>query len=161
MMPYFGSKSLIQRDTCHPDLQVVLNELIKIIDYSITCGVREDEEQFRLFKIGREQNKSGEWVVVGKTVTNIDGKTKKSKHQKKDDGFSHAVDIAPYPLDYSDDNKKRARFYFLMGAFEGVAQRLHEEGRILHKFRYGLDWDNDRDFNDQSFDDLPHIEMRT
>lgn len=145
-MPAFGTKSRIQRDTCHPDIIVVLNELIKIIDFSVTEGVRTAERQSQLFLAGR---------------TTLNGVNGISKHQVKPDGFSHAVDIAPYPLDYSEDNKKRARFYFLVGAFEGMARQLFEEGRILHKFRYGLDWDNDRDFNDQSFDDLPHIEMRT
>jgi peptidoglycan L-alanyl-D-glutamate endopeptidase CwlK len=144
-MPSFGKRSKGYLDTVHPDIQLVLNEAIKYIDFSITDGVRTVEQQQALFNRG---------------VTKCDGIEKKSKHQAKDDGYSHAVDIAPYPLDYTEDNKKRARFYFLMGVIEGISRMFYDRGLIDCQMRYGLDWDSDRHFNDQSFDDLPHFEMR-
>ena len=145
-MPEFSDRSKSKLITCHVDIQIVLNEAIKYIDFMIDCGVRTLEDQQEMFRTGRSK---------------CDGIDKISKHQIKPDGYSHAVDIAPYPLDYSDDNKKKARFYFLMGVVEGICKKLHNDGLILSTFRYGLDWDNDRDFSDQSFDDLPHLELRS
>ena len=49
---------------------------------------RSEEEQNRLFKIGRSQDENGSWYVTGKTVTKCDGVTYISKHQ-----FGKAVDI--------------------------------------------------------------------
>ena len=45
-MPAFSKKSLRMLQQFHPDLQKVMMEAIKIIDFSITEGARTKEKQF-------------------------------------------------------------------------------------------------------------------
>lgn len=63
----------------HPDLIAVVERAIELtnVDFGVTYGVRELEEQKRLVANGRSQ-------------------TMKSKHLIQDDGFSHAVDVVAY-----------------------------------------------------------------
>ena len=97
-MAQFGKQSLARLSTCHPDIQTVMNEAIKHFDFTVLYGTRSSEEQFQLYKVGRSFV-AGKWVVTGKTVTNLDGVTKKSNHNYSP---SHAIDIAPYPIDWND-----------------------------------------------------------
>lgn len=66
---------------------------------------------------------------------------------------SLAVDIAPYPLDWSDKLKAQLRFAYLAGHVMSVAKRL---GIPL---RWGGDWNRNQDPRDESFLDLPHFEL--
>jgi len=143
-MPRFGAKSKRQLATCHVDLRTILNEAIKHVDFSVVEGVRSPERQQQLFAEGR---------------TTLDGVTKFSRHQPNIDGLSEAVDVAPYPIDYSDREKSKQRFVFLAGYLKAVADRLLDEGDISFTLRQGVDWDGDGNFADQKFDDLPHNEL--
>ena len=134
-MPKFGKTSSKRLESCDPMLQLVLRKAINIIDFSILEGHRSTEKQQEYFKSG---------------LSKLDGVTQKSKHQAMP---SKAVDIAPYPIDFTDKEKVRARFYHLQGVIKAVAYDL---GVSL---RFGLDWDSDGEFTDQSFDDLPHVEL--
>lgn len=143
----FGSKSLEQLITCHHDIQVILNELIKFYDFSVLEGIRTDERQYALFREGR---------------STLDGVSTKSKHQDKGNGISYAVDIMPWKQStnaFSGHEKDLRRFYHMMGMVKAIASRLLEEGEITHKVRFGIDWDGDDTFRDQSFDDAPHFEI--
>jgi peptidoglycan L-alanyl-D-glutamate endopeptidase CwlK len=151
MLYKFGKKSKKLLKTCHPDIQLILNEVIKFYDFSVISGLRTTKEQQSLFKAGRSK---------------LDGINKKSKHQGKPDSdgniVSYAVDIMPYKKGtnaFSGKKKDSARFYFLMGLVKGTAIKLLQEGRISHEVRFGLDWDGDDIFIDQHFDDLPHFEL--
>ena len=136
-MPSFSQKSKDRLATAHPDLRRVFNEVIKDFDIVILCGERDEEEQFELYKKGREF-KGGKWLKVGATVTNIDGKTKKSKHNYKP---SLAVDAAPYPIDWNDIDRFKK-----MG--EVIKQKAKELGIEIS---WGGDW--------VSFKDYPHTEL--
>jgi len=141
----FGQRSKEQLGSCHPDIITVLSHCIRIVDFSVLEGVRTPERQMQLFIQHR---------------TTLDGTTgHQSKHQPKEHGWSHAVDIAPYPIDFSDEATARARFYFLQGIVKGVSELLYTNGVIKHRIRQGCDWDGDMDFTDQHFDDLPHLEL--
>jgi len=94
----FGRKSLEKLFTCHEDLQKIMNEVIKHMDIVILYGHRTTKEQFELFRQGRDLV-GGEWVKTGKTVTNLDGKSKLSEHNYLP---SRAIDIAPYPIDWNN-----------------------------------------------------------
>lgn len=144
-MARFGKKSQDVINTLHPDLQKICNEVIKHIDYSSLEGARPDETQYKYFKEGKSK---------------LDGITKKSKHQVTiKEPLSKAVDVAPYPIDFKNKDKAKARFYFLAGYFFQASEMLYEAGEITHKLRWGGDWDSDKEFQDQSFDDLPHFEL--
>lgn len=147
----FGSKSQERLNTCHKDIQAICNEVIKFYDFSIISGIRTLEEQQELFMLGKSK---------------LDGVNQKSKHQGRPDEsgniVSFAVDIMPWKKGtnaFSGDEKDDRRFYMLMGMVKAVAERLYEEGKITHGVRFGLDWDGDDTFKDQTFDDLPHLEL--
>jgi peptidoglycan LD-endopeptidase CwlK len=144
-MPKFSEISLSKIKTCHDDLKIILHEAIKIVDFTVLEGSRTLEQQQKYFKEGKSK---------------LDGIKQKSKHQiSKESPLSLAVDIAPYPVDWSNNSKKLARFYFLAGVIISIATKLRIEGKINHSIRWGGDWDRDLDFSDNRFDDLPHFEL--
>lgn len=136
-MPAFGNKSLDKLKTCHPDIQKVMLEAIKEVDFTVICGVRTPDEQFELYKQGRTLQ-DGKWIKTGATVTNIDGKSKKSEHNYTP---SRAIDIAPYPIDWNNTK----RFLDLSKVVLRVAKELGID----------LDWGGDW----TSFKDYPHYEL--
>lgn len=141
-MATFGNKSASRLSTCHEDLQKICNLAIEYYDFSVTEGTRTKATQMKYFKEGKSK---------------LDGINKISKHQSTP---SMAVDIAPYPIKWKG-NKSRARFYQLSGYMFLAAEILLQAGSISHKLRWGGDWDSDKDFEDQSFDDLPHFELKS
>ena len=50
IMPKFGKTSKERLGSCHPDLQKVLNEVVKTFDCTVTQGHRKVAEQEKLFK---------------------------------------------------------------------------------------------------------------
>jgi len=143
-MPTFSKTSQEKLLTCHKDIQTILNELIKVYDFSILEGHRSLQTQQEYFKAGKSKN---------------DGILKPSKHQSIP---SMAVDIMPFAKDtnaFSGKTLDNARFYFMMGMVQAITIRLLLEGKITHNVRFGLDWDSDKIFDDQDFHDLPHFEL--
>lgn len=137
-MASFGKKSNEKIGQCHGDWRTILEEAIKVIDFSVYEGHRDPELQLKYFAEGKSKVKFG-------------------KHNLKP---SMAVDVAPYPIDFSNGLKKIARFYYLAGVIKTVAKNLYSQGRITTKVRWGGDWDGDNDFEDQTFDDLCHFELK-
>jgi len=127
----FGRKSKEKLATCHPDIQKICNELIKIMDVTVLEGIRTKEQQ-------------EEYVRTGKS------KTMNSRHLDQGDGYSHAVDLAPYPIDWND----RERVVYMQGMIRGIAQQLGIE------VRSGIDWDSDGQVKDHTFFDGPHFELK-
>lgn len=128
-MPSFSNLSKQRLSTCHPNLQMLANKAIKIYDFSVLAGHRDKETQNKYYEEGKSKLK---WP--------------NSKHNLSP---SHAIDVAPYPIDWQDHQ----RFYYLAGVFMGLA---YEAGIDL---RWGGDWDRDTEFDDQTFNDLPHFEL--
>lgn len=128
-MPKFGESSRSRLATCHPDIQKVMNEVIKHYDCSIITGHRNEEDQNRAVK---------------------EGKSKTSYPNSKHNSIpSRAVDVAPYPIDWAD----LSRFYYFAGIVMTVAKQMNV------KLRWGGDWDKDQVFSDNKFNDLPHFEL--
>lgn len=136
-MATFGNKSLEKLKTCHPDIQKVMLEAIKEVDFTVIFGTRTPSEQFELFKQGRKLQ-DGKWVKVGVTVTNLDGINKKSEHNYTP---SRAIDIAPYPIDWNNIK----RFLDLSKVILRVAK---EQGVDLE---WGGEW--------ASLKDYPHYQL--
>jgi len=128
-MPKFGKSSQARLDTCHPDLQLLLNFVIKKIDITILCGHRTEAEQNKAYREKKSKLKFPQ-----------------SKHNKVP---SMAVDLSLYPINWSDHGS----FYMVIGYIRRVADELGI------KIRVGSDWDGDWKTKDQSFHDLPHIEL--
>ena len=154
-MAEYGNTSKERLATCHLDIQTVMNEVIKYFDNTIVSAQRLPEEQFELFKKGREEQ-NGKWVIVDKkkVVTYKDGYEKTSKHNETP--LSDAVDAVPYPIDWED----HTRMNYFAGFVMGISKVLKNRGIIDHELTWGADWDNDTMTNDQKFVDRPHFQIR-
>lgn len=138
----FGKTSKERLITCHADIQLIMNESIKItnVDFGIAEGHRSIEKQKQYFKEGKSK---------------IDGVNKKGKHNYTP---SLAVDIYPY----FDNGAKwdNEHLSYLAGIIHAVSEMLFASGKITHKIRWGGNWDMDGIILiDQSFDDRPHFEL--
>jgi peptidoglycan L-alanyl-D-glutamate endopeptidase CwlK len=134
-MPKFSKRSLELLEQCHPDLQLLCNTAINVIDFSVLPStIRTLKEQ-------------AEFVTAGTS------KTMDSLHLKRpfpecfNAEYSAAVDIAPYPIDWND----RTRFELLAGIMKGIAEVYYKEGRISHRIAWGGDW--------KTLNDMPHFEL--
>ena len=138
-MPTLSANSLAKLDTCHSDIITVIKKsIVNGPDFTVLCGERSAAEQYELYQQGRTK--------PGKIVTNIDGVNNKSMHNHTP---SLAIDIAPYPIDWADED----RFIYLGGYILGVADTLGI------KFRWGGDWKQNGQTSDERFLDLPHFEL--
>lgn len=138
----FSGTSRRRLETCHKDLQMIMNVAISVsdIDFGIAEGHRSIEDQQRYFNEGKSK---------------IDGINKLSKHNYTP---SMAVDIYPY-FDGGAKWEKEHSSY-LAGLIHGVSEMLFKEKLIEHKIRWGGNWDMDGIILlDQSFDDRPHFEL--
>ena len=137
-MPKFGAESQRILATCHKDIQAVMNEAIKHFDFSVLYGTRTTDEQFELYKKGRKLI-NGKWTKVSATVTNLDGKIKKSEHNYSP---SRAIDIAPYPIDWNDTKR-----------FDDLAKVVKQAMTTVGiELQWGGDW--------KSLIDRPHYELK-
>lgn len=137
----FSKKSADALSTCDAKIQLLFNEVIKYVDCTIICGHRSKEDQDKA--VAEKKSKTA-WP--------------NSKHNQMP---SKAVDVVPYPIRWGTEGtteqrrKDIARFYFFAGYVKSVADSMNID------IRWGGDWDSDLDFSDQSFDDLPHFELRS
>ena len=133
-MPYaFGMSSNEKLSQCDHRLVKVAERVIKVMDFKVLEGHRDQATQDKYFKEGKSKLK---WP--------------NGKHNKLP---SLAIDVVPYPVDFSDKPKAIARFYLLGGLFLMAANELGI------KLRCGFDWDGDFDLNENQFDDLGHFEL--
>ena len=129
-MPRFGKRSISRLKTCDQKLQELFYEVVKHFDCSIIEGHRGEERQNKAF---------------------ADGKSKvKYPNGKHNQNPSIAVDVAPYPIDWSD----RDRFHYFGGFVLGVAKQMGMN------IRWGGDWNQDTKTKDNKFDDLVHFEIK-
>lgn len=132
-MPLFSSASLDQLATCDPRLQRVLTEAIRYVDFTVVEGHRGQAAQDAAYAAG---NSKLRWP-----------------HGNHNALPSRAVDIAPFPVDWKDGELPHLRFAMMMGVVLVCAQ---QEGV---KVRFGLDWNRNLDPRDETFLDLPHVEL--
>ena len=142
-MPKFGRASRERLATCHPLLRELMNEVVISVDCTILEGHRDQARQDALFSQGRSKVR---WP---------DG-----RHNAMP---SLAVDAAPYfadPPHIRWPDPKSSQYARELGQwymFIGYVRRTAEEMGIA--IRCGADWDGDGETTDQSFHDLPHIEL--
>ena len=129
-MPRFGRKSKERLATCEEDLQVLFKEVIKYVDCSILEGHRGKDRQNALYKEGKTK------VLYPRGRHNADP--------------SRAVDVVPYPVDWED----RERMTLFAGFVLGIASQMGLN------IRWGGDWDQDFEVQDNKFDDFPHFELK-
>ena len=145
-MPKFGKQSLDRLATCHPDIQKVMNEVIKRVDIVVIYGHRTVAEQAEIFAKGRKLV-NGRWIKVGKTFTDKDGTINKSMHNYYP---SKAIDIAKYPINWNDIN-----------GFIELNDIVQEEAKKLGiTLVWGADWDSDGNIAEHSLRDYPHFQIK-
>jgi len=149
----FSKTSQARLVTCHPELQMIFNYVIRYFDCKIICGYRTTQEQQKLFEQGRKFSK-GKWIIKkpSKIVTYCDGINEKSKHNYMP---SQAIDVIPYPIEWKNVNRMR---YFI-GFVKGIARMLLEYGQTDYELITGIDWDNDTRLKDTRFLDFPHFQL--
>ena len=133
----FSHISRQRLNTCHEDLIVLFNTVIRNYDCSILCGHRGELEQNEAFDNGYSQLRWPE-----------------SKHNLIP---SNAVDAVPYEMNHVDFNKIQSAFF--AGFVLGIANELYYAGTIGHKIRCGIDWNLNNDINDTTFWDAGHFEI--
>jgi peptidoglycan L-alanyl-D-glutamate endopeptidase CwlK len=123
-MPQLGRRSRQNLVGVHPDLVLVLEEAIKDgPDFCVLSGYRDEAEQNALVEHDPPRSQL-RWP--------------NSKHNHTP---SLAVDVAPWPIDWSDT----ARFCHLMGYLERVAFEMDVE------LAFGMFW--------RRFKDYGHVEV--
>lgn len=125
----FSNRSMEALASADDKLQLLFNEVIKVIDCTVIFGHRTEAEQEKQYSAGHTKLHYP-----------------RSKHNKFP---SHAVDVVPYPIDWHN----RERFVYFAGIVKGIAVQLDI------KMRWGGDWDNDNQLRDQTWMDLPHYEL--
>ena len=140
-MPYFGERSKQNLQYIHPMFRLALDDAIKIIDFSVICGLRGDEEQQEAYDSGH----SG--ALPGQSMHNL--------NPARGRFFSWAIDFIPHPFrSWENDD---VRFAHIAGV---ILACMYKHGLIG---RWGNDWDRDGipvDIDpDEKRRDLPHVEI--
>ena len=134
-----GAKSKERLAGVHPDLVNVVEMAILLTkqDFMVLEGVRTPERQAALYAQGR--TKPGQKVTW----------TLKSNHFKNPQtGYGHAVDLVPFPVDWS--HKK----------LDVVSKAMFAAADTLGvKIRWGADWDRDGNPREKGESDSPHFEL--
>ena len=131
-MARYGRRSQRNLHNVHPLLVDWAYELVTIMDNSVIDGVRDLTRQRLYVSLG-----------VSKTMD--------SKHLiQQDDGYGHALDLAPYPVDWSDHR----RFYIMAGVGLGLAAKMNIP------ITWGGRWNPDDDqFKMPDFNDIGHFQI--
>lgn len=132
-MNRFGKSSLLERETLCVELQGILDKAIELFDFTILEGFRNE----------RDQN-----IAYAKGASKVPWPN--GKHNKFP---SDAVDVAPYPIDWSNKEEARQRFIYLAGYIMCIAELRGV------KLRWGGDWNMNKDTRDEHFRDLGHFEV--
>src|SRR5882672_8795391 len=129
----FGIKSQALLKQAHPDLQRLFNRVNEVVQCTILSDGRDMIEQQGL---------------VAKGLS----KTLDSKHLIQSDGFCHAIDAAPDPVDFERKDFNLDLIYF-SGVVMGIAQSMNI------RIRCGCDWNRNNLVSDEKFKDLDHFEL--
>jgi peptidoglycan L-alanyl-D-glutamate endopeptidase CwlK len=134
-----GSQSRARLQGVHPDLVKVVERAIELTDqdFMVLEGVRTPARQKELYAQGR--------TAPGPKVT----WTLNSNHFiNPKTGFGHAVDLVPFPVDWSHTKLDVVSKAMFAAAWElGVP------------IRWGADWDRDGKPREKGETDSPHFEL--
>lgn len=133
-------KSQSNLEGVHPALVRVVRRALamNIMDFTVTEGVRSLDRQQHLVQTGASQRLQ-------------------SKHLIQADGYGHAVDLCPYPIDMERVRKNDVREVSRFGVLSGIMRTcaILEGVTIIS----GMDWDSDGETLDHNFFDAWHYEL--
>ena len=132
-MARYGRQSRDNHDGVHPLLVDWSFELVSIMNVKCIDGVRNLTTQ-------------REYVHLGVSLT------MNSMHLIQSDGYGHALDLAPYPVDWND-----TRRFYIMGGI-GIA--------LAHKMDIPITWGgrwnpDDDQFHLPEFNDIGHFQINS
>ena len=135
-----SARSRTRLSGVHPDLKrVVERALLKCgIDFTVLEGVRTPARQKQLYAQGRSRpGPKVTWTLNSRHF--VDPVT----------GYGHAVDLAPFPIDWDDTDK-----------FGAIARAMFSAASDLGvPIRWGADWDRDGRPRERGETDSPHFEL--
>lgn len=157
MVYQLSARSLNNLNGVHPSLVKVVKRAIELTkqDFIVIEGVRSREQCMINYGKGRT---AAQCLAKGIPAKYANPKAAKvtwlsnpfnSKHCKQKDGYGHAVDICPYPVDWSDVKK-----------FDVIAKAMFAAAKELGvNIRWGADWDKDGKPRERGESDSPHFEI--
>lgn len=149
-----GAKSIASLDGVHSSLAGVVRRAIEITtqDFMVLEGVRTEKRQRELYGKGRTKDElRAEGVDPSLAQPGVKSVTwtLKSNHFVQADGFGHAVDLVPYPVDWNTLSK-----------FDAIADAMMKAADELGvSIRHGADWDMDGKRRERGESDNPHWEI--
>lgn len=130
-MKFLSTKSRQKLLSCHQELQRLFNEVLKTWDFTVLEGHRGKARQDEAYNSGLSKLRF--------------------PHSKHNQFPSRAIDVIPYPIDFSDIKRIYEFGFFVQETAEKLGIDL----------RWGGDWDGDGDTRDQTFNDLVHFEIQS
>ena len=149
-----GKNSMLKLSSVHPNLVKVVKRAIQLTsqDFTVLEGVRSVATQRAYYGKGRTANDLAK-VGVPPELAQPDASkvtwTLKSNHFMQPDGYGHAVDICPYPIDWDTLSKFDALAVAMFAAAKELGVRI----------RWGADWDQDGNPRERGESDSPHFEL--
>lgn len=139
----------------HPDLKKVVEKAAEKISLHVLEGVRSTAACYENYGKGRTE---AQCKKAGVPAGYANPKAAKvtwltnplnSKHRAQKDGYGHAVDLGPVPMQWED-----------LKAFDAIAVEMFAAAKELGvKIRWGADWDADGKKRERGESDSPHFEL--
>lgn len=154
-----GAQSQKRLEGVHPDLVAVVRRAIELTeqDFMVLEGVRTKEKMWANWGKGRSVDDCIAHGVPAQYADPDAGKVTwlknplNSKHAIQADGFGHAVDLVPYPVDWNTPSK----FDEIAKAMFAASQELGFYQRVT----WGADWDQDGNPRERGEADSPHWQI--
>ncbi|MCG7348920.1 M15 family metallopeptidase [Sphingomonas sp. ACRSK] len=154
-----GSRSLSRLEGVHPDLVRVVKRAAAMaareLDFTVLEGVRSAEQCYINYGKGRTAAQCraagvpDRFAAPGAAKVTWLKNPLNSKHCKQRDGLGHAVDLAPYPIDWNDLHR-----------FDAMAKLVLEAAKIEKvAIRWGADWNSNGKPREKGETDSPHFEL--
>jgi peptidoglycan L-alanyl-D-glutamate endopeptidase CwlK len=150
-----GARSQGNLEGVHPKLRMVVERAIEITeqDFLVIEGVRSELQCQINYGKGRTIAQCKAVGVPSQYAKPKEAKvtwTLNSNHKKnKATGWGHAVDITPFPVDWSKTAK-----------FDAIAKAMFKAAEELKvPIRWGADWDRDGKPRERGESDSPHFEL--
>jgi len=117
--------------------------VVEEYDCTVLCGERLKEAQERAFDMGKSK------VSWPNSYHNTRPDRPVTTAEWGLPLLSHAVDVAPWPIDWEDLDRFHRFSHYVLGVSDAMNINL----------RWGGDWDRDWNLTNNGFDDLPHYEL--
>jgi len=154
-----GQRSLSRLEGVHPDLVRVVKRAAEIAmpinDFTVLEGVRSKEQCMVNYGKGRTAAQlamkgiPAKYALPGAPKVTWLSNPFNSKHCIQSDGYGHAVDLAPWPIDWNN----YARFDRMATIVLAAADK---EGVNI---RWGADWNRNGKPREKGESDSPHFEL--